>query len=311
MKKYWKSIEEFQGINPGDTDSIEEEQMDKARDFPYNDPFRKNSSRRDFLKVLGFSFSSAVIAASCRRPIVNAVPYVVQPPEITPGKPLYYASTFFDGHEYAGILVKTRDGRPIKIEGNQLCPFNGEGTTARVQASVLSLYDDARLKGPRADNAGAAWDTIDERVISDLAKINTEEGEIVLLTPTIISPSTIRLISEFGSGFRNFRWVQYDAVSYSAILEANLKCFGKAVIPDYNFQNAGLVVSVNADFLGTWVAPVHFIPKYVSMRKLDNGKKDMLRHIHFESGMSLTGSNADKRIRIRPSGRKNDTGRTL
>ncbi len=81
-------------------------------------------------------------------------------------------------------------------------------------------------------------------------------------------------------------------------------CFGKAVIPDYHFQNAGYVVSVNADFLGTWVSPVHFIPKYVSRRKLDNGEKDMLRHIHFESGMSLTGSNADKRIKIKPSEEK-------
>ena len=98
--------------------------------------------------------------------------------------------------------------------------------------------------------------------------------------------------------------MQYDAVSYSAILEANLICFGKAVIPDYHFQNASYVVSVNADFLGTWVSPVHFIPKYVSRRKLNNGEKDMLRHIHFESGMSLTGSNADKRIKIKPSEEK-------
>ena len=124
------------------------------------------------------------------------------------------------------------------------------------------------------------------------------------LTSTIISPSTIKLINEFGARFRNFRWVQYDAVSYSAILEANLICFGKAVIPDYHFQNAGYVVSVNADFLGTWVSPVHFIPKYVSRRKPDNREKGMLRHIHFESGMSLTGSNADKRIKIKPSEEK-------
>ena len=109
---------------------------------------------------------------------------------------------------------------------------------------------------------------------------------------------------EFGTGFKNFRWVQYDAVSYSAILEANSLCFGKAVLPDYHFGNARLVVSVNADFLGTWVSPVHFIPGYVSRRKLDNGEKDIIRHIHFESGMSLTGSNADKRIKIKPSEEK-------
>src|SRR5450759_1550879 len=104
------------------------------------------TSRRDFLKVLGFSFGTAAIIESCKRPVQKALPYVNQPPEITPGKSLYYATGFYDGHEYSSVLVKTRDGRPIKREGNILSAFNGEGTTARVQASVLSLYDDARLK---------------------------------------------------------------------------------------------------------------------------------------------------------------------
>ena len=264
----------------------------------------QGTTRRDFLKVLGFSFASAAVLASCKRPVQHALPYVIQPPEVTPGKSLYYATSFFDGHEYCSILVKTRDGRPIKIEGNDLSVFNREGTTARVQASVLSLYDDARLKNPAIDNKQATWSEIDEKVISELGKINSEGGEIVLLTSTIISPSTVKLIGEFGAGFKNFKWVQYDAVSYSSLLEANSLCFGKRVIPDYNFQNADIVVSVNADFLGTWLSPVHFIPAYVSRRKLNNGVKSMLRHIHFESGMSLTGANADIRKRIKPSEEK-------
>jgi Fe-S-cluster-containing dehydrogenase component len=264
----------------------------------------KGTTRRDFLKVLGFSFASAAVLASCKRPVQQALPYVIQPPEVTPGKSLYYATSFFDGHEYCSILVKTRDGRPIKIEGNDLSVFNREGTTARVQASVLSLYDDARLKNPAIDNKQASWSEIDEKVISELGKINSEGGEIVLLTSTIISPSTVKLIGEFGAGFKNFKWVQYDAVSYSSLLEANSLCFGKTVIPDYHFQNADIVVSVNADFLGAWLSPVHFIPSYVSGRKLNNGEKNMLRHIHFESGMSLTGANADIRKKIKPSEEK-------
>lgn len=304
MKKYRKSVEEFQGITAGDDRKSEEKHKNELLELLEDDFLRKNSSRRDFLKVFGFSFASAAIVAGCKRPVQKAIPYVIQPPEITPGKSLYYATSFYDGHEYSGIIVKTRDGRPIKVEGNILSSFNKEGTTARVQASVLSLYDDARLKFPTADHLPVSWDTIDEQIIKDLVKINSEEGEIVLLTSTVISPSTIKIINEFGTRFKNFRWVQYDAVSHSAILEANLICFGKAVIPDYHFQNAGYVVSVNADFLGTWVSPVHFIPKYVSRRNPDNAEKDMLRHIHFESGMSLTGSNADKRIKIKPSEEK-------
>jgi len=265
---------------------------------------KKSSSRRDFLKLFGFTISSAAIAASCKRPVQNAIPYVIQPPEITPGKSLFYSTSYFDGHEYSSILVKTRDGRPIKIEGNALSLFNKEGTTARVQASVLSLYDDARLKYPTIDNIQASWTSVDDQIIKKLSEINSEAGEIVLLSSTIISPTTIKLINEFGARFNKFRWVQYDAFSYSAILEANLQCFGKSVIPDYHFNNAGFLVSLNADFLGTWISPVHFIPKYTSGRKPENREKGMLRHVHFESGMTLTGSNADKRIKIRPSEEK-------
>jgi molybdopterin-containing oxidoreductase family iron-sulfur binding subunit len=304
MKKYRKSTEEFQGITAGDDGNIVDSNKNELLELFEKDFVRKNSSRRDFLKVFGFSLTSAAIISGCKRPVQKAIPYIIQPPEITPGKALNYATSFYDGHEYSGILVKTRDGRPIKVEGNILSSFNKEGTSARIQASVLSLYDDARLKFPTENHLPVSWDKIDEQIINNLTKINSEEGEIALLTSTIISPSTIKIINEFGARFKKFRWVQYDAVSYSAILEANLMCFGKAVIPDYHFQNAGCVVSVNADFLGTWVSPVHFIPRYISRRNPDNSEKKMLRHIHFESGMSLTGSNADKRIKIKPSEEK-------
>jgi molybdopterin-containing oxidoreductase family iron-sulfur binding subunit len=140
--------------------------------------------------------------------------------------------------------------------------------------------------------------------MNDLSQVNSADGEVVLLTSTIISPTTIKLIQKFGSGFTKFRWVQYDPVSYSAILDANRICFGKAVIPDYNFNKASLVLSVNADFLGTWVAPVHFIPKYTSRRKLNNENKEMLKHVHYETGYTLTGANADVRRKIKPSEEK-------
>ena len=304
MKNDSKNPKEIDSLVPGDNENSNVNNNNQLLELLEDDFIRKGTSRRDFLKLLGFSFVSASVLASCKRPVQKALPYIIQPPEIVPGKSLYYATSFYDGHEYSGILVKTRDGRPIKIEGNSLSTFNGEGTTARVQASVLSLYDDARLKNPTADNKQESWDIIDEQIIRDLGRINSEGGEIVLLTSSIISPSTIKLINEFGTRFKNFKWVQYDAVSYSAILEANSICFGKKVIPDYHFRNTSLVVSINADFLGTWISPVHFIPGYISRRKLDNGEKDMLRHIHFESGMSLTGANADIRKKIKPSEEK-------
>ena len=304
MKKDGKNPKQIKNIPPEQDEIGRGDSNDLLLDLFEGDFIRKGTSRRDFLKVFGFSFASAAVLASCKRPVQKALPYIIQPPEVTPGKALYYASSYFDGHEYSSILVKTRDGRPIKIEGNALSAFNGEGTTARVQASVLSLYDDARLKYPAVHNKQESWDIIDEQIISELGRINSEGGEIVLLTSSIISPSTVKLINEFGATFKSFKWVQYDAVSYSAIVEANSICFGKTVIPDYHFRNASLVVSVNADFLGTWLAPVHFIPDYVSARKPDNGEKGMLKHIHFESGLTLTGANADTRKKIKPSEEK-------
>ncbi len=301
MERHSKIQEDLRGVKSCDEGSGAEGQKEQLPGLFEADFLKLISSRRNFLKLLGFSFTSAAIIAACKRPVHMAIPYVIQPPEITPGKPLYYATTFYDGHEYSAILVKTRDGRPIKIEGNSLSSFNREGTTARVQASVLSLYDDARLKSPSVNQQPASWESIDAQILNDITGINSDGGEIVLLTPSLNSPATLKLINEFGGRFKNFRWVQYDSVSYSAVLEANAACFGRTVIPDYHFQDAGLVVSVNADFLGTWVAPVHFIPKYTARRKLNNGEKSMLRHIHFESGMSITGGNADIRRKIKPS----------
>jgi Fe-S-cluster-containing dehydrogenase component len=303
MEKYGKKPAELQKQATGNERS-KTDANDHLPEFLEIGSGNKGTSRRDFLKVLGFSFASAAVLASCKRPVQHALPYVIQPPEITPGKSLYYASSFYDGHEYCSILVKTRDGRPIKIEGNDLSLFNGEGTTARVQASVLGLYDDARLKNPSIDSKKASWDEADQKIISGLSGIDSKGGNIVLLTSSIISPSTTRLIGEFGSRFKNFKWIRYDAISYSSILEANSVCFGKAVIPDYHFGNSDLIVSVNADFLGTWLSPVHFIPGYVSRRKLSNGEKTMVKHIHYESGMSLTGANADIRKKIKPSEEK-------
>lgn len=287
---------------------------DNIHDLPGNeDPFIESDgknpgnieyTRRDFLRTMGFAMGSAVVMAACKRSVQNALPYIIQPPEVIPGKALYYATSFYDGHEYASIVVKTRDGRPIKIEGNSLSRFNGEGTTARVQASVLSLYDDARLKYPSFHQEKKSWDVIDDQIINDLAEVNNRQGEIVLLTSSIISPTTLKLIKEFGEQFGKFRHVQYDSISYSSMREANLICFGKPLIPDYRIRNAEIVVSINADFLGTWIAPVHFIPEYVAQRKLDNGKTGMLRHIHYGSGVTITGCNADERKKLRPSEEK-------
>jgi hypothetical protein len=134
-----------------------------------------------------------------------------------------------------------------------------------------------------------------------LNEIKEKKGKIVLLTPTIISPSTKTAIAIFMQAFPDARHIQYDVASANGILKANGASFGREFIPSYRFDKAGVIVSFDADFLGSWLSPVEYTRQYAENRKLTKGKKTMSRHIHFEGAMSLTGSNADQRIQIRPS----------
>lgn len=301
MKKYWKSIDErnhelhspMEGKKKESQKSILEEIAEEISSI-------NNVSRRDFIKVLGFSLTAATLAASCEAPVNKAIPFLIKPEEVISGIANYYASSFIDGSDYCSILVKTREGRPIKIEGNELSGITKGGTNARVQASVLSLYDTERLKGPLHKKNTSTWEHIDENVIQLLQSINIQGGKIVILSSTIISPSTKQVYDDFINTYPNAGIVYYDAISASAILEANNKSFGQQTIPSYRFDKADIIVSFGADFLGTWLSPIEFTKLYIQKRKLD-GKKTMSRHIQFETGMSLTGSNADQRFPIKPS----------
>ena len=122
------------------------------------------ASRRSFLKLAGFSAVLATVLNSCEKPIHKAIPYLIKPEEITPGTSTYYASTFFDGEEYCSVLVKSRDGRPIKIEGNPLSSLTKGGTSARVQASVLDLYDNDRHHHPLREGKETTWEKADAEI---------------------------------------------------------------------------------------------------------------------------------------------------
>ena len=260
------------------------------------------ASRRDFLKYLGFGIGAATVAAGCDIPVKRAIPYVVKPDEIVPGVANYYASSFVNGGDYCSILVKTREGRPIKIEGNAMSPITKGGTSARTQALVLSLYDTNRFTTPGKISDGAfeatTWDALDNVV---KVKLN-ENAQVRILTNTVMSPSTKHIFKAFTDKYPNTKVVSYDPVSSAAMLEANEQSFGLRMIPDYRFDKADVIVSFNADFLGTWISPIEYARQYVEGRKIkDVNRAKMSRHIQVESGMSLTGSNADNRIMVKPS----------
>jgi molybdopterin-containing oxidoreductase family iron-sulfur binding subunit len=251
--------------------------------------------RRDFLKYLGFSTAAAALAAGCETPVKKAIPFANKPEDIVPGVANYYATTYVQDGDAISILAKVRDGRPIKVEGNTLSPITQGGTTAIVQASVLDLYDGARLRFPKIDTKEATFEAIDKEIGDNL------KGNIVLLTSTINSPSGLEVIKQFLAKYPGSKQVVYDAVSYSGILLANKASYGKQVIPSYKFDNAKVIVSLGADFLGTWLNPVEFSAQYTKGKKIDEKKPDMSKHIHFETVASLTGSNADERYLHKPS----------
>lgn len=300
-KKYWKGVEELRG----DAEFVKLKNDEFYEPIPVDEVIGRkaesdsSTSRRDFLKFMGFGMAAASLAA-CEAPVRKAIPYVVKPEEITPGIPNYYASAYSDGHDYSSILVKTREGRPIKIDGNEKCPISRGATNARVQASVLSLYDEYRYKSPSKGGEDTGWNKIDEEIKAKLAEVSAKGGQIRILTSTILSPSTHALINEFTSELPGASHVTYDAVSMHGMRKANEQSFGTAMIPSYNLTGANVIAGFDCDFLGNWLSPVEHSRQYAENRKLFS-KKDMSRHYQFESYLSITGSNADHRYRVRPT----------
>ncbi len=301
VKKYWQSLEERDNLRVDTGKNPDDSPGRAVIDLLDSKTVDQPASRRDFLKLWGFSIGAAALAASCKRPVQKAIPFLIRPEEVTPGMAKYFASTFFDGEEYASLLVKTRDGRPIKLEPNDRSGFGATGTTARVQASVLGLYDDSRYKHPTRDKEKISWEEADREIIEKLASINSGGGKIVLLSGTIISPSTRAVLDEFQKKHRGTEWIIYDASSQSGMLKANKASFGKEGIPVYRFDKADVIVSFGADFLGTWLSPSEYTAQYATRRDPRQKDRGMSRHYQFETGMSLTGSNADVRTRIKPS----------
>ena len=255
------------------------------------------TSRRDFLSLMGFSLAVAG-AAGCRAPVQQAIPLLVSSDQIVPGVSNFYATTCGGCASACSLLVKQRDGRPIKIEGNDQSQLFGGATCATGQATVLSLYDDARLRGPQWQGKDVSWEEVDQHIMEALHGAETDKRKVVLLSGTIVSPSTLEIIAEWGKRNPNFRHVIYDAVSYSALRAAQQESFGRAAIPHYSFDKARVIVGIDADFLGTWLSPVEFARQYGATRKTG---PDRSLHIQFEPGLSVTGSNADVRVAVAPS----------
>lgn len=307
---YWRSFEElnntpeFQNSLQTEfmTSPLREEYM-KDGDFSQQPASETEKwARRDFMKLMGASVALTSAVGCIRRPVQKIVPYVKQPEEVTLGVSNWYTSTYFDGQEGYGLLVKSREGRPVHIEGNPKFTATGGGVSSRAQASLLGLYNPERLQGPHRnlfnekrsnkETVAITWDDLDNKVVAELNK-----GDSYILSGNIASPATQAVINDFGQAFGT-KHVVWEPLAADDVAQGQLASYGEAVVPNYRFDKAKTIVSIDADFLGTWLTPVTFTRQFAAGRK---DIANMSRLYSFDSTYSLTGANADIRFRIKPS----------
>lgn len=299
--KYWKGFDELEK-SPA---FVESSKNEFSEGLPLEEAFSGvgefNTNRRDFLKYFGFSISAVALAACNKAPVKYAIPYVEKPANVTPGLPLYYASTCGACNTGCGVLVKVREGRPIKLEGNPDSDISKGALCGTGQASILSLYDTNRLSNPLGPDKSeiSDWKKVDAAIISKLKEVAASGKEIAVVVDKTNSPSFNKALEFFLQQYPTAKVYEYQPVSYSGLLLANEASFGKKAIPTYRFEAAEVIVSFGADFLGTWISPVEYSKGYRANRVPKEGK--MSQHIQFEALLSLTGANADYRFPMKES----------
>lgn len=261
-------------------------------------------TRRDFLKIMGTGSAAAmgITLIACkpgREQMEKVVSQLIPAEEITPGIPLWYATTCTECPANCGLLLKTREGRVIKVEGNPDHPINRGSHCMWAESSLQVLYNPDRLKSPLAKDKNGVlqpvtWDKALDILEERIKKVNPKE--IAWLTP-LLSGSLESVLIEFNTKLGGSRIVQYEPLSPENIIEASEVLFGIPDVPRFQFEDRDLVISLGADFLGTWLSPVEYTKTYAKRRVRT---QDRLYHIQIESRMSLTGSNADKWVAVNP-----------
>ena len=257
-------------------------------------------SRRMFLEASGYALFLSALAGCSRAPTKNAVALVEQPEGMLTGKARYYAAVCGGCSAGCGTLVKCRDGRPIKLEGNPDHPLSRGGLCAVGQAHLLGLYDSQRLQEPLLDKQPASWKEIDGLVAARLKEAKGGAGAVRLLTGTVLSPTSRAWGKKFLDQTPGAQHVIYDPLSSAAIRLAHRATHAAPLLPRYRLDRAEVIVSLDADFLGTWISPVEYTVAYRAGRAPQGQPSQMSYHVQFESRLSLSGSNADRRFVVLP-----------
>ncbi|MBI4455555.1 MAG: molybdopterin-dependent oxidoreductase [Acidobacteria bacterium] len=261
--------------------------------------------RRDFLKIAGASGSAVVMEGCSRAPVEKLIPYLVAPDDIVPGMPAHYATVCRECPAGCGLLAKTREGRVIKVEGNPHNPVGGGGLCVRGQASLQSLYNPDRFRGPYArDGRGelrpVTWDQAETTLTSALRRLKREgRGSRIAWIGSLLTGSLERLTREWLQALGSERRLFYETFQYESLRRAAELAFGRAEIPAYHLEEANFLVSFGADFLETWLSNVELARAFSHMRK-KRPHREPDNFVHISPRLSLTGSNADWWIPITP-----------
>jgi molybdopterin-containing oxidoreductase family iron-sulfur binding subunit len=257
--------------------------------------------RRDFLKLMGASLALGGLNACTRMPAEKIIPYLEQPAELTPGKPLYYASSFTLGGYAKGVLVESHEARPTKIEGNPLHSASLGSTDIFMQAAVLSLYDPERSKRVVHLGSNSDWRAFESEIRKrrELWKKSGGSG-LRVLTETVTSPTFGKELRKFLKSFPEAKWHQYEPLNQSLVRRAAELAFSRDLRALYFFENAEVVLSLDGDFLGPGPAQQHYARTFTASRRPENGLKPNRLYVA-ESNLSLTGAVAEHRIAMRPS----------
>jgi len=290
-KTYWRSLDEL-GESPAFAEGLLREFPDGASEPP------QGSSRRAFLGIMGASMALGGLAA-CRRPEEVIVPYTQAPEAIVPGKPLFFSTSIPMLGTAVGLVVETHEGRPTKIEGNPRHPESLGSTSTFIQASVLDMYDPDRSQGPRERGEGRTWDDASAflRKIGDDARKTNGQG-LAMLIEDHRSPTFAAQIEAVVRLMPQVRVVRYEAFGNEATLEGTKAAFGKSLEAVYDLSEADVVVTLDSDFLIHETSSVKNARAFASRRNPDRKDKPMNRLYAIESSFSVTGTNADHRLRI-------------
>jgi molybdopterin-containing oxidoreductase family iron-sulfur binding subunit len=258
-------------------------------------------SRRRFLTLLSASAALALGTSCSRIDRGTIVPYTKRPEDVIPGIADYYASTFQEGPVSQSVLVKTREGRPIHIEGNAGHRLSGAQPNLRAMADLLGLYDPDRLRAPSYKGTPSTWKEAEAALASALSDARTANKPVLLLTGAIISPTQRALIDELKGALPGLYHASWEPAASQSAAMAAAAVFGNTVMPGFHIDKADVILSFQYDFLGVDPTAPQCIAEFAARRTPSDPEESMNRLWVCEGTMTLTGANADQRLQVRPS----------